>query len=248
MNLRAAGWIVAAGALVLGAVSGAAQSSSSQPEGQTPTTAAPGSAPIQPRVVATQIAPQRVPTYNEKFEIFGGLSFMNGQAGQVLPKRYNMGGGEVMGTYWLGPHLGVAADYRFEAGTTPLLPVSTEFGLNRVLVYQNIISGGVEYRGPKNRYAAVDYHALFGASHGTFDHAIVNYPQNSTPRPTDSFVGLYNNSTTPWGAVGGSIDFNATPKLAVRVSPDLIFEHFGTETREFVSVGGGVIYRFGKRK
>ncbi|HLI76885.1 MAG TPA: hypothetical protein VKV02_08060 [Acidobacteriaceae bacterium] len=213
---------------------------------QTGTTAAPGTAPIRSRATAQAIAPVRVTTYDDKFEIFGGLSLMNGQAGQDLPKRYNMGGGEIMGTYWLGSHLGVAADYRIEAGTTDLIP-TPQLANTRALVIQNIISGGVNYRGPKNRYAAVDYHALVGITHGQFDHSIKNdaaLPANTPP----STFGLYNNSTSPWGAIGGSIDFNTTPKLAVRLSPDLIFEHFGTETREFFSLGGGVVYRFGKRK
>ncbi len=240
----------ALGALSLFAAAGLAQSSSS---GQTGTTAAPGTAPMQSRTTALQIAPVRVATYTEKYEIFGGLSFMNGQAGQNLPKRYNMGGGEVMATYWLGggsklKNVGVAADYRLEAGTTPLLPVSTQFGLNRVLVYQNIFSGGLQYRVAKGRYAAVNLHALAGGSRGTFDSAITGYPKNSSPQPTAAFVGLYNNGTTPWGAAGGSIEFNQSPHLAIRISPDILFEHFGTETREFVSVGGGVVYRFGKRK
>lgn len=229
------------------------QSSSSS---QTSTTAAPGTAPIKSRTVASSLAPQRVPTYTEKYEIFGGLSFMNGQAGQNLPKRYNMGGGEVMATYWLAPpasggfksHLGVSADYRLEAGTTPILPVGASFGLNRVLVYQNIFSGGVQYRGPKNRYFAINYHALAGGTRGTFNSAISGYPKNQSPQPTDALVGLYNNTTSPWGAAGGSIDFNQSPHLAVRLSPDIIFEHFGTETREFFSIGGGVLYRFGKRR
>ncbi len=237
----------------------AAQSSSSTPPAGMPattpaqrgTTAAPGTAPIQTRATAEQITPQRTATYDERWDFFGGLSFMNGQAGQNLPKRYNMGGGEVSATYWLGkyqvPHFGVLADYRLEAGTTPILPTGAQFGLNRVLVYQNIISGGLEYRGPKNRYAGVNFHALVGATHGTFDSAITGYPASETPRPTATYVGLYNNSTSPWGAAGGSIDFNYTPKVAIRISPDIIFEHFGTETREYVSVGGGVVYRYGKR-
>ncbi len=213
---------------------------------QTGTTAAPGTAPIATRTTALQITPTRVPTYDEKYEIFGGLSFMNGQAGQNLPNRYNMGGGEAMGTYWLGPKLGVAADYRFEAGTTPVFPTQFFTPGTRLVVFQNIFSGGVNYRGPKNRYAAIELHALVGASHGTFDHSLSTYP-NRPPTLTDSVVGLYDNSTTPWGAAGGSIDFNASPKLAVRISPEIIFEHFGTETREFVSVGGGIVYRLGKR-
>ena len=251
---RACSRVVVAGSLLFPTLAALGQtappssdSSSGQTTGQPGTTAAPGSAPIRSRTVAQSITPQRVPTYDDKFEIFGGLSFMNGQAGQNLPKRYNMGGGEVMGTYWLGPRLGVSADYRLEAGTTPIFPIGAQFGLNRVLVYQNIISGGAEYRGPKNRYAAVDYHALAGISRGTFNSAIAGYPKNQSPQPSDALVGLYDNSTTPWGAIGGSIDFNRSPRVAVRISPDLIFEHFGSELREFVSVGGGIVYRFGKR-
>lgn len=259
LQTRAARHMIAACALVVWTGAAVAQSpapgtapmqqqpASSSSSDQTGTTAAPGTAPIRSRTVARDIAPIRVATYDERFEIFGGLSFMNGQAGQNLPKRYNMGGGEVMGTYWLGSHLGVAGDYRFEAGTTPILPTGDQFGLHRVTVKQSIISGGVNYRGPKNRYVAIDYHALFGASHGIFDTAIVGYPKNLSPQPTDAYVGLYDNHTTPWGAAGGSIDFNARPKVAVRLSPEIIFEHFGTETREFFSIGGGVVYRFGKR-
>lgn len=206
-------------------------------------TPAPGTAPIAARTGGgAKIAPGKVASYDNKWELYGGLSFMNGQAGQNLPKRYNMGGGEVMATYWLGSKLGVAGDYRMEFGSTPVLPTPY---YNRVLVYQSIPSGGVVYRGPKGRYAAVDYHALFGASTGTFDHAIKNYPGGSPV--TAAQVGLYKNSTTPWGAVGGSIDFNKTARLAIRISPDMIFEHFGTETREYVSVSAGVMYRFGRR-
>ena len=225
--------------------------SSSSSSSQTGTTAAPGTAPMRSRATAQQIAPVRVATYDEKYELFGGLSLMNGQAGQNLPKRYVLGGGEVMGTYWLGSHLGIAADYRLEAGTTPVLSPY----YNRVLVYQNIAAGGVEYRGPRNRYAAVDFHALAGFSHGTFDNAVKNYPggspvsacpqQQATGQQGN--LGLYCNSNSPWGAAGGSVDFNYSPRLAIRLQPDLIMEHFGTELREFVSVSGGVVYRFGRR-
>ena len=238
--------LLVASPLCLALLSARAQdSTSSSSSGQTGTTAAPGTAPMRSRTTAQQINPTRVATYDEKFEIYGGLSLMNGQAGQNLPKRYNMGGGEVMGTYWLGSHLGVAGDYRIEAGTTGVLPTPPLANTN-ALVIQNIISGGANYRGPKNRYAAIDYHALVGVTIGKFDHSIVNDPA-ITPGTSPEAFGLYTNRSSPWGAIGGSIDFNTAPRLAVRLSPDLIFEHFGTETREFFSLSGGVVYRFGKR-
>jgi hypothetical protein len=222
----------------------------SQSSSQAPApTAAPGTVAIS-RATAAALAPYTGPKYDNRWEIYGGLNFMNGQAGQNTPVRYNMGGGEVMGTYWLTSHLGIAADDRFGAGTTPV--ISPYY--NRVLIMQNITSGGVQYRGPKNRYAAIDFHALAGGTYGIFNSAVNNYPGGS-PEPacptsaTESqrTLGLYCNHLAPYGAVGGSIDFNESARLAIRLQPDLTFERFGTETREFFAISMGVVYRLGKR-
>ena len=196
------------------------------------------------KATAAALTPYTGPKYNNRWEIYAGLNFMNGQAGQVLPgRRYNMGGGEVMGTYWLGQRAGEAAgawsaDFRFGAGTTP---VTSPF-YNRVLIMQSIPSGGVQLRGPKNRYAAIDFHALAGETYGHFNYAVNHYPggqpgvglRGATARWNGSKgnLGLYCNHWAPWGAVGGSIDFNESGKLAIRLQPDMTFEHFGTETRD----------------
>jgi hypothetical protein len=182
-------------------------------------------------------------TYDNRYEVYGGLNFMNFQAGQNLPKRMNMGGGEISATYWLTNHIGIAADYRGEAGTTPVFPSApiapNPNYINRPLVYMNMGMLGAQYRGPKNQFAAINYHAYFGVSHGVFDGGTGGTP------PED--VGLYTNRTKPIAALGGSIDLNRSKNFAVRLSPDLILEHFGTETREFFAISAGVVYRFGKR-
>lgn len=177
-------------------------------------------------------------TYKNRYEVYGGINFMNFQAGQALPKRMNMGGVEVLGTYWLTSRLGLGAEYRGEAGTTPVLanPYTT-----RPLVYMHMGLLGAEYRGPKNQYAAVNYHAFFGAAHGVFDNDTGNIPAQYNN------VGLYTNRTKPIAALGGSIDLNRSKNWAIRLSPDLILEHFGTETREFFAISGGVVYRFGSK-
>jgi hypothetical protein len=189
----------------------------------------------------SKIGPQAPVTYDNRYEIYGGLNFMNFQAGQNLPKRMNLGGGELLGTYWVMKHLGVAADYRIDAGTTPVLP--NLFVNNRPLVYMNIGMLGVQYRGPKNQFVAVNYHAYGGVAAGTFSYSLKDVPLNRR-----NVIGLYGDSIKPMVALGGSIDFNRTKNWAVRVSPDLILEHFGSETREFVSVSGGVVYRFHKKQ
>ena len=251
--------------LVLAAAACSAQAPA-QPQTQTPaqpqssqssqTTAAPGTVPVA--------APQAVytgPKYTNRFEIYGGLLLMNGQAGQILAKRYNMGGGEGMFTYWLGTphsdsfikrHLGLVADYRFGAGTTPVVTIDN---INRVLVMQHIGSGGFQIRWLKNRYVALDLHGLAGTTYGIFNHATQEYtpgtvgycPAAAQPGQQAN-LNLYCNGFAPWGAAGGSIDFNESGKLAIRLSPDMTFEHFGTETREFFGISMGAMYRFGKNQ
>ncbi|HXS13536.1 MAG TPA: hypothetical protein VN734_12590 [Acidobacteriaceae bacterium] len=232
--------------------SSSSQSSSSQTTGQS----APGTAPMKSHTTAAGLAPGRGPSYENHWDVYGGFAFMNGQAGQNLPKRFNMGGGEGQFTWWVPGHLdnrlGLSAEYRYGAGTTPVLPNPI---YNRPLVMEHIFAGGAQWRGPRNRYVAINYHAFAGAAYGIFDKTVNDYPKGPSPiaacpvqQPNQSTnLGLYCNHMAPWGAVGGSIDFNQGQKFAIRLSPDLTFEHFGTETREYFGISLGVVYRGGRR-
>jgi len=186
-------------------------------------------------ITSGKLAAKPPVTYDNKYEIYGGIALETFQAGQNLPKRMNLGGIEVTGTYWATHKLGVAADFRGQAGTTPVFanPYTSS-----PLVIRFTGMGGIQYRGPRNQRVALDYHAYAGISHGDFTH---------TPVPAGYQTGLYPNGTSPMFALGGSLDFNRSKNLAIRLSPDLILSHFGNETREFFSISGGVVYRFGKK-
>jgi hypothetical protein len=212
MSLRMNGWALAGWMMAALAVTGAQQAAAQK----------------------SKIGPAAPVTYDNKWEIFGGLNFQNFMAGQNLPKRMNLGGGEVLGTYWITPRWGLGAEWRGDWGTTPVKP-NTVFN-GRALASLNGGLIGAQYRGPKNQYAALNYHAYFGASYGKFDY---------TANPV--VLGMYTNRTKPIAAIGGSVDFNYKKNIAFRLSPDLILEHFGSETREFVGVSGGVVWRIGKR-
>jgi hypothetical protein len=186
---------------------------------------------------ASKLGPAEPVSYANRYEVYGGLAFMNFMAGQHLPKRMNMGGAEFQGTYWLTRKIGLTADYRGLAGTTPVNP--NIYRVDRPVVYMNMVLFGAQYRGPKNQYAAINYHAYAGPSFGVFDAGTGGQPPQ--------LFGLYTNRTGAIVALGGSLDVNRSKHWAVRVSPDLILEHFGTGTREFVAVSGGVLYRFGKK-
>jgi hypothetical protein len=245
IGIRAVATVVAIGLMGLAVAQVQAQVSTSDTpattQAQTPRSTALG-----------KIGPAAPVTYDNRYEIYGGLNFMNFQAGQNLPKRMNLGGGELLGTYWLTKHLGLSADYRVDAGTTPVIAnggitIPTSNGgtgvNNRPLVYMEIGMLGAQYRGPKNQYVAMSYHAYAGVAAGTFTYSLKDVPPN-----LQYLTGLYSDRIKPMAAIGGSLDFNRSKNWAIRISPDLILEHFGTETREFVAVSGGVVYRFHKKR
>jgi hypothetical protein len=188
----------------------------------------------------SKIGPSAPVTYDNKYEVYGGVNFMNFQAGQNLPTRMNMGGGEVLGTYWVTPKLGLGAQWRGEWGTTPIFP--NAFLKGRAGVSMNMALFGAQVRGPKNHYAAINFHGYIGPATGNFTRSTGSVPAQSLP-----LLGLYANHTAPLAALGGSVDFNRSKNLAIRFSPDLILENFGTETRTFFAISGGVVYRFGHR-
>lgn len=225
-----AGWMARLAGVLMAVATGAAFAQNAQLQNT------PGAAPSAKAKMGF-IAPV---TYDNKYEVYGGINLMNFQAGQALPTRMNLGGVEILGTYWLTHKWGLGAEYRGEWGTTPVNP--NPYINGRPLVSLNMGMLGAQYRGPKNQYAALNFHGYFGAAHGTFSHDTGVVPPDALPR-----IGLYTDRTKPVAALGASIDINHSKNIAIRLSPDLMLEHFGTETRTFFAISGGVIYRFGKR-
>jgi hypothetical protein len=194
----------------------------------------------------TRLGPAAPVTYDNKYEVYGGLNYMNFKAGENLPTRMNLGGAEFEGTYWLTGKWGLSAAYRGEAGTTQVYPKAEINGIHRPVVYMNMGLGGVEYRWLKNQHAALNIHAYGGIADGVFDAGTQG--AGFTPGPNAAYnanqVGLYADHTAPIFALGGSLDFNRSKNWAIRLSPDLILEHFGNEERQFFSISGGILYRF----
>jgi hypothetical protein len=245
VTAKRTGWMgrmgmgVLAVAVAMGTVAAQAQTASSSQS--TSTSLTPGQTndpfPKKPRFGTS--APV---TYDNKYEFYGGINLMTFQAGQDLPKRMNMAGGEALGTWWMTPRLGLGGEWRGEWGTTPVKP--NPYFNGRALASMQMVMGGAQWRGPKNQYAAINYHGYAGMAHGSFDHTIksANIPDVYLPQ-----VGLYSNRNAFISALGGSLDVNRSKNWAVRLSPDLMIEHFGTETRYFFAISGGVVYRIGKR-
>jgi hypothetical protein len=198
----------------------------------------------------TKLGPAPPVTYDNKYEVYGGMNFMNFMAGQGLTRRMDFGGGEIEGTYWLTRTWGLAAEYRGEAGTSPVFPNAGIYGIHRPLVYMNMALFGAQYRWVRNQHAALDFHAYGGPAYGVFNAGTAGAGPGDQYNATENayLVGLYANHTAPIFALGGSLDMNRSKNWAIRLSPDLILDEFGTGTREFFAISGGVVYRFPVKK
>lgn len=240
LNLRLNRWILAPALGLMVFVLGAAVPA----QAQTSTTAQSSSeGPVAHGTIATA-APV---TYDNRYEVYGGLNYMNFTAGPFAIPRTSLGGGEIMGTYWLKSltHrvppglLGVVADVRGEYGTTQIGPVPVTSGLHRTMVFQHMVMGGLQIRGPRNQFFALGAHALGGRSWGNFSHGTL-------PARTPESVGLYTDHSAPIAAIGASLDINQSKNFAIRISPDLMLSSFGPATDTNFALSGGIIYRFGK--
>ncbi len=196
---------------------------------------------------AQRVGPPAPITFDNKWELYGGLSYANFKAGEDLTHRMNLGGAEISGTYWLTQRWGATADYRGGAGTTEVSPSAQVYGIHRPLVFMNDALFGVQYRWIYNQHAALTPHAYGGIAMGVFDDGTQGYgPGNigRTAAQNAQAVGLYADKSAPLIALGAGLDFERSQNWAFRLSPDLILEHFGNEEREFFSISGGVVYRF----
>jgi hypothetical protein len=195
---------------------------------------------------AQRIGPPAPITYDNKWEIYGGLNYANFKAGENLTHRMNLGGAEISGTYWLTQKWGATAEYRGGAGTTEVDRTAEIYGIHRPLVFMNDALFGVQYRWLYNQHAALTPHAYGGIAMGVFDDGTQGAGATPGKSASDNarIVGLYPDKSAALIAVGSGIDFERSRNWAFRLSPDLILEHFGNEEREFFSISGGVVYRF----
>jgi hypothetical protein len=192
--------------------------------------------------------------YDNKYEIYGGLGFSHFKSGPQLAAGANLGGFDVQGIWWLRKRLGATANLRGYYGTQGVNP--NPYGVSGPFVFEHLFLGGVTYRLIAREHAALSAHALAGGSDGIFSHALGTAPVFGTPvQPRD--VGMYNDGLGFASAIGGSLDLNRSPRLALRISPDWIMTRYGgygtpssvpsafvTHSQNEFAISVGIIYRF----
>ncbi len=194
--------------------------------------------------------------YNHRWDLYAGAGYTNFLAGPALIQRSNLGGWEAAATYWLGWHWGITGDARQYIGTSGVFPNANGGMHNPVCppfsqsCYQNpTITGprimqyyfmaGPSYRVFRRAKASGTFHALFGNAYGIFDAATLHGLNPQT-------IGLFATQWTFAGAIGGTFDYNWTPRIAFRAQPELLLTRYGGTAQQNFGFSVGPIIRLGK--
>jgi hypothetical protein len=176
------------------------------------------------------------------------------KSGPQLAAGANLGGFDLQGTWWLTRRLGATANVRGYYGTQGVNP--NPFGVSGPFVFEHMFLGGATYRLISREHAALDAHGMVGGADGVFSHALGTAPVTGIAvQPRD--VGMYNDGLGLASTIGGSLDLNRSPRLALRISPDWIMTRYAgfgtpsgvpssfvTRSQNEFAISVGILYRF----
>jgi hypothetical protein len=226
-----------------------AQNSTSAPAGQQQSSQQPEN-PQQEQVRLAQQAQARIrarreqriqrtieETYSHKFEIYGGGGYTRFRPGNHL-QHNNEAAWNAGFTDYIRPRLGITGDIRGYYGTafTGLNP----FNIFQPNITEYTFMGGPQYRIVRKEKWAVSGQVLVGVAKGIFN-------ANSAQLP-GTLVGLWPSGTKLTVNAGVPIDYNLSPGLAVRLTPNYWLTTFGSTTQtKNLGFTAGVVIRFGNR-
>jgi hypothetical protein len=217
------------------------------PEPPNPTLQAPATTPAQTQGAETAAArvrarrQQRIAAiiadiYSHKYETYAGSGYLRFRAGDSLQKvtevDWNVGF-----TDYIKPKLGITGDARGYYGTA--YTYNNEFQIFKPSISQYTFMAGPQYRAYQGLHFAAGVRVLAGLSHGNFDTNTGGLPSQ--------YLGLYPNGNA--FAINGGIpvDYNISPAIAARVTPEFLYNNFGSSNQFNMGFSLSLVYRFGKR-
>ncbi|HSY71354.1 MAG TPA: hypothetical protein VK798_03900 [Alloacidobacterium sp.] len=175
-------------------------------------------------------------TYSHKYEAHFGGNYLRFRPGNDL-QRLNEAGWNVGITDYAFGKIGITVDGRGYYGTAYT-------GRNPFGVYEPSISQYTFLAGPTVRFFeglhwAWTGRVLVGLGRGNFDTNTGGLP--------GVLIGLYPNGNSFNMDAAASVDYNLSPGLALRLTPNYLLTTYGSSTQNNLGFTAGVVYRFGRQ-
>ena len=215
-----------------------AQESSSSIPAQSPAAAPSQNLSVQARIRARREQRRAAAihdTYAQRYESYLGMGYLRFIPGPDR-QRVTLYGWDMGLTRYTNERLGIAADVRGSYGTA--YTGLNAYGMTRPSISQYDFMVGPTYRFYMQPKYSVSARLMGGV-------AVGNFSGDTNGIPPANF-GLYSDSTTY--AVNASVtaEYNVSPVLALRMSPEFHLTGFGSTTQSSRGFTTALVYRFGK--
>lgn len=171
--------------------------------------------------------------YSSRYEVFfgGGYQrFLPGNLQHASLRSWDVG----LSRYYTRK-LAATVDFRGQYGEA--YTYNNPYHINTPSISQYAFLVGPQYRFYARPKVAISARVLGGGIYGNFSNDTRNLANQ---------LGLYPDGTVAAVNAALPIDFNLSPKLAVRIAPDYLFTNFGSTTQHNRGVTANIVYRFGK--
>jgi len=173
--------------------------------------------------------------YSRPIEAFVGGQFGRGKLGPNLDDS-NLAGWNVSVTDYLTPAIGITADFQ---GLYGRAPVTNRLGLaNDPFVSQHSYFLGPQFRWRRHERYSMSERILVGATTSSFDSDLGGLSPQA--------FGMYPNATKLAIKIGGALDINLKPRMALRIAPATVIQRYNGETKTQFGLSTGLVFRFGK--
>lgn len=176
-------------------------------------------------------------TYTHKYEVYGGSGYLRFTPGPHLQHLNEVAWNAGFTDYQWGK-LGVTADFRGYYGTA--WTYINQYQVFHPSISQYTFMGGPQERLIMHQHWALSANALVGFGNGNFSTNTGGLPGN--------LIGLYPNGPAFNLQIGAPIDFNLGPTFAIRLTPNYLMTHYGSEVQNNLGWNAGVVWRFGRQE
>ena len=178
-------------------------------------------------------------TYTHRWEVYAGGQYMRFRPGPALHNS-GMGGWTLGLTRYFTPRFGITADARGYYGSNSLGPVNGG-GYN---IYNARFSVFPFTIGPQYRFYGTPKWSISGVVQGGAVYGYFDAHTNGIP---PQLVGFYPAGIVPGGIASVDIDYNLSTGLALRIAPNVLFDHFDGNLDHNQGFLVGMVYRFGRQ-
>ncbi len=173
-------------------------------------------------------------TYNHRYEAYVGGMYTRFRPGPYL---HNAGtGGWAVGlTENLTSRWSAVGDVRGYYGSSAIT-INNPYDVHNASFSAFTFTAGPEYRLYKQQHLAISTALQGGVIYGYFNVDTNGFPSD--------LVGLYPAGIVPAGIFSVNLDYNLSPGLALRFSPNVLMESFNNDFQHNQGFLMGVVYRF----